>query len=324
MKQKTLEESAQREDVDRKYEEMDELFQEHGMEDSKEIESGEAIVCDYRAKKYPFKTDPETAVDLVIYFRLPTTTEGEEYGKICGTFGTQNVDSKIQHFTSQLPQNNLSNLLGISVPVSYTDTSSWDEDEEFTWKMDTTGMTIEESEEPTGPNSKWDHQTTSQERFDSVLEARSNIDPERMGDGRIVDFYVQESASNMSQSLEIGLCFITPENTITWYECLHDSDNPDKTLENIMEFVGAEEVRDLQAETIPMVYTGDHPEDKSWFIYPKGRTVFGSLLQKIGMWSPSKIPDRYLIKPQKTYTHSRDSDKNTRLKRSIEREIRPL
>lgn len=288
------------------YKQMNTLFNEYGVEDEDEREDGGKVkVRDFSVSRVGGVLSNNKA-RVTFFLDLPDGSQG----KISGEYSVHHTDDSLEILLNELgPDKDLSSLFGMDFYAVRA---------EDTWKLARNGTVIKSVADK--PEWNPSRRVSDQKTFTEIANARSETDNIRKGTGKIVDYYVQKSASNIEQNLEIGICVLTPNESLEWYECIHDSECPDDGLELIMDYANAEEIRDLRLTEVPMVFTTDEGESQ-WNFHIRNRTIGSVLvwLERIGVKSISE--DRSLIPVDKTYGHAQDSDKNTGIRKDVEQAL---
>jgi len=163
----------------------------------------------------------------------------------------------------------LSEMIGTKYEISY---------ENNEWVFDNIDAELEEYNTI---NSNWEPKNTLYDNG-TFMEFYTSPPEEKpiKGYGVITDYYVKRSASNITQELEIGLTVHLPDDTTQEYECIHDSDNQDKTLIKLLEKYADNEdsIMSLKGQKIPVVY--DENKEKWAFHIKKHAFDIRYYLQK--------------------------------------------
>lgn len=245
--------------------EMDNLFKEHGIDDSDAEETvveGNATLWDFAVRNHR----NDDALSLNLFFRLPNDQFGK-YSTVIYSFHDENTPF-VQHLlNNQLEQGKISDVLGHKISISRQTPES------KVWTGDS--FNIELTEIEVLPDWDSSHRANMEDRLQKHLQ-ESNRPTKTCGTATIIDYYVRRSANNIQQDLEIGLKFRLHTGEIKAYECIHDSDHPDDGFEQIRHyFDNPEEIRELLQEELPTIYNSD--EDQ-WEIHIPSQSILSTPL----------------------------------------------
>lgn len=214
---------------------MDSLFKEHGIENKPKTETGSAFLYGFRVfKKH------STKVRLQLYFLYHETTY---VAKI--THDTENPHKLIKFLRHKNQQTiELSEMINTEVHIKK--------------KQDTLTITKTDTEltefnhfkdDWTPPNS------IQEETIFKKLYTEQKKENKTKGEGLITEYYVQKSAGNITQELEIGLNVKLPDGTTEQFECIHDKDHPDECLVKLLPYsTDSESISGLKGQKIPVIY----------------------------------------------------------------------
>jgi len=236
------------------YAEMNNLFKEHGVEDTVEE-------TDTHAYMYGFdilgKKNNGFTLDMHLYFLAPDDTilvakiihEKDNPHRLVKYLRSKNANTR-----------ELSGLIGTEISLT---------NKEDSWKMKYRDIELDEFNhyrddwEPV--NSLYDDKTF-REFYTNEPESKPKI-----GYGIVKDYYVQKSASNITQDLEVGLTIQLPDGSTEEYECIHDKDNKDKVLEKLLsKYSDSNSIMTLKGKKIPVVLS---EEENQWCFHLKSHIL---------------------------------------------------
>lgn len=270
------------------YLEMEGLFQEHGRETEPETIRGTATVADFQV----FEAFNNNRTGVHLYFTLPTG----EFGKFSTVYTEDNPAESIEYFLEENHNpRRLSAIMGTEVTVHKQDDKDW-------WIVNEIETQIHEVEELP----EWDANERNEMNEMFAEEANRVMDEKSVtsGSAEIVDYYVQKSAGNITQDLEIGFQFVLPDGRIEMFECIHDEECPDEGLEKLLSyFNNPDNLYEIVNEEVPVVYDA---ESDSWQIHIPNQRDKLYLAYGLERLSVKKKARKRLVTIEKTYSHARD------------------
>lgn len=267
----------------RDYLEMNNLFEEFGVEDNASpIQKGKAYMYGYNV----LRTYDGLKLDMHIYF----LNSEEEILVSKLTHEKENPHPLIKHLRSK--NNNtieLDSMVGTEITVI---------NEEDKWELKYTNVELEEF---VHFDEDWEPTNTSRDNDKFIKFYKKEKPTVKIGDGIISDYYVRKSASNITQELEIGLTVQLPDGSEEEYECIHDKEHKDELLEYFLQnYASDDSIMSLKGKKVPVAYC---PEEDSWcFHVKKGYFAVNYYLERFGV--KGSLNDKYQYKIYKNYKHA--------------------
>lgn len=291
------------------YLEMEDMFQEHGRETTPEVICGTATVADFQVFE-AFDT-ADSGVTVHLYFTLPTG----EFGKIRTNYSEENPAESVEYFLEENHNpRRLAAIMGSEVSVHKREDKN-------KWKVAELNKNIQDIAEL--PDWDASERNKMNEQFAEVCNRTQSEKSVTSGKAEIVDYYVQKSAGNITQNLEIGFQFVLPDGRIEMYECIHDDDHPDEGLEKLLSyFNNPDNLYEIINEKVPVVY--DTNSD-SWQMHlPKQRDKL-YLLYGLERLSLKFKASQRLVTIEKTYSHANDrGDHKSEKRQELEEKMRAV
>ena len=279
---------------------MDHLFEEHTQEST----SSDPSKTQGKAKVRTFtltKTQDESIVDIDLYLQLPNGNTG----KFSFSYDFRAPSSDIKAI--------LNRSSDLSEIMLQTFTVTRDSKEGEVWEFKNITGDITETEQ------KPDHSIGKLNAMNTEFNRRLNkYEFVCQGEADIVDYYVRESAPNITQELEVGIKFKLPDGTTELFECIHDKDHPDEDLENLLDYLEIDSLFELPKNSVPVMYDS---KQKQWTLQiPK--TNENRLLELIERYIFS---NKHTVPITKTYKHSGftspDTNSNKKMNQKLKKEL---